>query len=198
MLVEERNMSKSEQLSAEEEAFQLLLASISVDELMNSKVRERGSGKAIPGSGVRTKLDQEITGCAQLIRMSQSYALEIAIKALHKNLNPNLNPPATHDFVHLFASLSRKTKDKLRKSWMNFDDRGHRSLDSKGMSLDDFLEKHRSMFLDSRYLYEASLSYIHTKDVAAAIMVFLLELMPDNPTFGANFWLAMGRSDKQI
>lgn len=160
------------------EIVQLMAASREINNLLRRKLLQREGGQSIESTGLRAGLDHQIAGLLQMLRISQSYTLEIAIKALFKDLNPGINPQGTHDLLDLFNSLNRNVKNKLRAKWLKA---SGRSEFAQSLTLDDFLETYRSIFEDSRYLYEESPSYkMNTNDFNVSTWVFVEELTRQN------------------
>ena len=159
----------------ETELVQLWAGSRSIAGLLRSKLPAHENRLTISTIGLRPGRDHQIAGLAQILQLSQSFTLEIAIKTLHRNLYSNSNPPNTYDLSKLFNSLHKDVKTRLSSTWEKI---GARSLVAQNLTLDEFLKENRLLFEKSRYLYERSNSYtLNTKDFDMAIWVITDELI---------------------
>ena len=129
--------------------------------------------------GSRSGREHELAGLQQILKLSESFALELAIKALYKEEVPNHNPAKTHDLLQLFNSLPRLVKARLNAKWNNTNDR---SVLAQQLTLDEFLGEHRKLFEDSRYLYEKSTSgQFSSMDFELALWVVVHEIIEKRP-----------------
>ena len=111
----------------------------------------------------------------QILDMTQSYTLEIAIKALFKNLNPESNHEETHNLGRLFDSLPRATKRQIESNWLKG---GGRSPTAEDLKFRDFLDSYALLFEESRYLFEQDRNFTrNTKDFDMAIWAVVRTMM---------------------
>ena len=97
----------------ETEVVQLWAASRVVADTMKSKLPRQPDGLTIPQSGLRSGRDQQLAGLSQILELTRSFTLELAIKALFRRINPKSNPENTHDLQKLFNSLPKDVKNRL-------------------------------------------------------------------------------------
>ena len=163
----------------ETELVQMWAGSRVVAGVMKDKLLASEASLTISTIGLRPGHDHQIAGLAQILHLTQSYTLEVAIKALHKRLNPKSNPEETHDLLRLFDALNKNVKTRLRLEWQKTTGL---STVAKELTLDEFLGKYRLIFEESRYLFEKNRSYtLHTKDFDIAIWVITNELIRRQP-----------------
>ena len=158
----------------ESELAQVWAGSRVIASVLREKSLSRGDSLTVStwvASGFETQIDR----LAQILQISQSFALELAIKALYRTVNCDSNPENTHDLSRLFNSLSRDVKARLRSEWLKASGRGDILQD---LSLDAFLDKYSLLFETSRYLYESKGSYsLNTKDFDIAIWLIVSEVI---------------------
>ncbi len=137
------------------------------------------SSLTFSSTGLRSGRDNQLAGLAQILRLAQSFTLEIAIKALYKKLNPKSNPEETHDLSKLFNALNKDIKARLRSGWLRANDR---SPVAQNQTLDEFLNEFSLAFEESRYLYERNRSYTwNSKDFDIAIWLIVAVLIEKQP-----------------
>lgn len=159
----------------ETEIAQMWAGSRAIAGLLKDNLPTRNDSLTISSVGLRSGRDTQIAGLAQILNFSQSFTLELAIKALYMNMNPESNPENTHDLIRLFNSLSKDIKIRLRSKWAKAPGRTHIG---KNLSLDEFLKRYSLTFETSRYLYESSKSYsVSTMDFNIAIWIITSELI---------------------
>ena len=159
----------------ESELAQVWAGSRVIASVLREKSLSRGDSLTVSTVGLRPGFETQLTGLAQILQISQSFALELAIKALYRTVNCDSNPENTHDLSRLFNSLSRDVKARLRSEWLKASGRGDILQD---LSLDAFLDKYSLLFETSRYLYESKGSYsLNTKDFDIAIWLIVSEVI---------------------
>ena len=167
----------------ETEVVQLWAAIRVIASVISSKLPSDKGGLTLSTVGLRSRSEHELAGLAQILELSESFALELAIKALYSGINPNDSPRKTHDLLQLFDSLSKDVKTQLNAKWQNADGR---STMAQQLTLNEFLRKYRSLFEDSRYLYEEHKSTsTSSMDFEIALWMILHELIercPDDTT----------------
>ena len=137
------------------------------------------SSLTFSSTGLRSGRDNQLAGLAQILRLAQSFTLEIAIKALYKKLNPKSNPEETHDLSKLFDALNKDTKTRIRSTWLREDGR---SPAAQNQTLDEFLSAYSLAFEESRYLYEQNRSYTwDSKDFDIVIWLIVGVLIQKEP-----------------
>ena len=158
----------------ETELVQMWAGSREVEKMLRGKLLAEQGNLSISSMGLRPGRDHQIAGLMQILRLSQSYTLEIAIKALYRTLNPNSNPRHDHDLWALFQSLNKGVKNRINSKWSKAEGRSPMVQD---LTFEEFLGEHRLTFEESRYLYEDSKSYqLNTRDFDIAIGLTALEL----------------------
>lgn len=162
----------------ETEIVQLWAGSRAVAKLLKEMlVAEQGS-KTMAATGLRSGREHQLAGLMQILDITQSYTLEIAIKALFKSLNPETNPEETHDLRRLFDSLPKDTKRQIESNWLKAEGR---SPTAQELKLRDFLESYALLFEESRYLFEKDRNFTRdTKDFDIAVWV-VTETMRKQP-----------------
>ena len=146
---------------------------------LKSNLLTRSENLTISSVGLRSGHDTQLAGLAQILHLSQSFTLELAIKALYRTLNPDSNPQNTHDLSKLFNSLSKDIKARLRSTWGKTAGRSHIA---QSLTLDSFLDRYSLLFETSRYLHEPRESYsINTKDFDIAIWLITAEMINRQP-----------------
>ena len=142
--------------------------------VLKSNLLTRSENLTISSVGLRSGHDTQLAGLAQILHLSQSFTLELAIKALYRTLNPDGHPENTHDLSKLFNSLNKDIKARLRSKWGKTSGRSHIG---QNLTLDAFLDRYSVLFEISRYLYEPRESYsINTKDFDIAIWLITAEM----------------------
>ena len=165
----------------ETELVQMWAGSRAIADLMTSKLAADQGRMTIPSIGLRSGKAHQLAGLSQILEQSKALTLELAIKTLYKTLNPSSNPGKHHDLLMLFRSLNKDIKARLSSKWNKAQGR---TPEGETMSLEDFLETHRLLFEESRYLYERSGNRrVQTKDFDIAIWIVVEEVtrqQPDN------------------
>ena len=165
----------------ETELVQMWAGSRAVADLLTSKLAVDKGQVTIPSIGLRSGKAHQLAGLSQILEQSKSFTLELAIKTLYKSLNPSSNPGKHHNLLMLFRSLNKDIKARLSSQWKKVQGR---TAEAELMSFEEFLETHRLMYEESRYLYERSGGRrIQTKDLDMAIWIVVEEVtrqQPDN------------------
>ena len=163
----------------ETEVVQLWAASRVVADTMKSKLPRQPDGLTIPQSGLRSGRDQQLAGLSQILELTRSFTLELAIKALFRRINPKSNPENTHDLQKLFNSLPKDVKNRLNAKWAGANGR---SSIARELTLCAFLGEYRLLFEESRYLYERAdrVSHFSSLDFDMAILIVMGELTEKN------------------
>ncbi len=172
----------------ETEIVQLWAGSQTIGSILGKLLATHQNNLTTSVTGLRSGLEHRIVGLSQIMELSQSFTLEIAIKALYRSLNPNSNPENTHDLLRLFESLGKDVKSRIRSRWQNA---SGRSAAAQSLSYEEFLGEYRLMFEESRYLYERNRRYsLNFKDFDIAILVIIQELLKRQPdsTLLLNLW----------
>ena len=165
----------------ETEVVQLWAASRVVADSMKSKLPRQPDGLTIPQSGLRSGRDQQLAGLSQILELTRSFTLELAIKALFRRINPKSNPENTHDLQKLFNSLPKDVKNRLNAKWAGANGR---SSIARELTLCAFLGEYRLLFEESRYLYERAdrVSHFSSLDFDMAILIVMGELSEKTQT----------------
>ena len=159
----------------ETELVQLWAGSRGVAKLLKEMLDAEQGSKTIAAAGLRSGRDHQLAGLMQILDLTQSYTLEIAIKALFKSLNPETNPEETHDLQRLFDSLPKDTKRQIESNWLKV---GGRSPLAQELKFRDFLEGYALLFEESRYLFEKDRNFTrNTKDFDIAVWVVTATMM---------------------
>ena len=163
----------------ETEVVQLWAASRVVADTMKSKLPRQPDGLTIPQSGLRSGRDQQLAGLSQILELTRSFTLELAIKALFRRINPKSNPENTHDLQKLFNSLPKDVKNRLNAKWAGANGR---SSIARELTLCAFSGEYRLLFEESRYLYERAdrVSHFSSLDFDMAILIVMGELTEKN------------------
>ena len=159
----------------ETELVQLWAGARAVASLVESKLAVDSDEKTISMLGLRPGHDHQLAGLVQIMDLTQSYTLEIAIKALYKSLNSKSNPENTHDLLRLFASLPKDVKSRVSSKWQKA---SGLSLMARKLAFDEFLDKYRLLFEESRYLFERDRNFTrNSKDFDIAMWVIAREIV---------------------
>ncbi len=163
----------------ETELVQLWAGARAVASLLESQLAADSGKKTISTVGLRPGHDHQLAGLGQIMDLTQSYTLEIAIKALYKSLNSKSNPETTHDLLRLFESLPKDVKSRVSSKWQKAS--GLSSIARK-ITFGEFLEKYRLLFEESRYLFERDRCFArNSKDFDISMWVIADEIVRKQP-----------------
>ena len=158
----------------ETEVWQLWAGIRVISSAIKSRLPEGQHSLTFSTSGQRSGRQHELAGLAQILQLSEAFALELAIKALLREIFPDNNPPKTHDLLGLFEQLPKAVKNRLHARWNDIDGR---SPLAQQLAFDAFLGEYRLLFEGARYLYEKrGPKTFNSMDFEIAMLVVMYEI----------------------
>ena len=179
----------------ETEVLQLWAAIRVVNGTIKNMLPDGEDSLTIETVGLRPGRHHQIAGLAQILELSQSFTLELAIKALYQLVNPHNSPKKTHDLLELFESLPDDIKAVAESDWRKAEGR---SPMAQEQTLREFLGQYRRLFEESRYLFEKNRSRtFHSKDFETVLGIMVAELFKRSPNnIGLNNLLNIKREEQ--
>ena len=162
----------------ETEVVQLWAASRVVADTMKSKLPREPDGLTIPQSGLRSGRDQQLAGLSQILELTRSFTLELAIKALFRRINRKAIPRIHTTSRSYSIPCPRRQESAKRKMGR----RERSQLDSQRADLVRSFGGISPPFEESRYLYERAdrVSHFSSLDFDMAILIVMEELTKKN------------------